>query len=542
MPEDSSGTGDATGRPPAGPEATGEREGPEEEEEEDFDDDIQDEEDEEMSSASEESVLSVPELQETMEKLTWLASERRLSQEGDSEEENSPEENSEPEEEEEEEEEEGENLETLRKEDEMADEVADPGDGPVPCPTLTSAIPEVEPRSTPPDENTKAAPGKNRSSSRARAKRGRGRASKDTSKLLLLYDEDILERDPLREQKDLAFAQAYLSRVREALRHQTGKYEAFLRIIYEFENNARKQTAVDLYAQLRGVLQEWPQLLTDFAAFLLPEQALECGLFEEQQAFEKSRKFLRQLEICFAENPSHHQKIIKVLQNCAESLPQEVMELKTQMWQLLKGHDHLQDEFSIFFDHLRPSASRLGDFEEINWTEEKDYEFDGFEDVSLPDMEEEEEPPKIHATPKSKRRKEFGGQNADKEPEGSEGLKEFASAPEGAGDFQMKRSKRRSCGHKAGEGKAFRSKDPPELADALGPREPSPRPEGKEPAEDGPEQREGGDAAPGRMRAAGRRTDVAGAGVFAGDGHRRLSVGLPLVLDGASSVQGGQPA
>lgn len=51
-----------------------------------------------------------------------------------------------------------------------------------------------------------------------------------------------------------------------------------------------------------------------------------------------------------------------------------MFQLKTQMWQLLKGHDHLQDEFSVFFDHLRPSASRMGDFEEINWTEEKEYE------------------------------------------------------------------------------------------------------------------------------------------------------------------------
>lgn len=55
---------------------------------------------------------------------------------------------------------------------------------------------------------------------------------------------------------------------------------------------------------------------------------------------------------------------------CLNHSPQ----LKTQMWQLLKGHDHLQDEFSIFFDHLRPAASRMGDFEEINWTEEKEYE------------------------------------------------------------------------------------------------------------------------------------------------------------------------
>lgn len=64
------------------------------------------------------------------------------------------------------------------------------------------------------DENAKV-PGKNRNSYRARNKRGRTRASKDTSKLLLLYDDEILERDPLREQKDLAFAQAYLKRVRK---------------------------------------------------------------------------------------------------------------------------------------------------------------------------------------------------------------------------------------------------------------------------------------------------------------------------------------
>uniref|UniRef100_A0A8C9EV18 Uncharacterized protein n=1 Tax=Pavo cristatus TaxID=9049 RepID=A0A8C9EV18_PAVCR len=126
-------------------------------------------------------------------------------------------------------------------------------------------------------ENMKA-PGKSRSSHRARNKRGRARASKDTSKLLLLYDENILERDPLREQKDLAFAQAYLTRVREALQHIPGKYEDFLRVIYEFEISMDKQTAVDLYFTLQKLLHDWPQLLTDFAAFLLPEQALECGL------------------------------------------------------------------------------------------------------------------------------------------------------------------------------------------------------------------------------------------------------------------------
>lgn len=57
-----------------------------------------------------------------MEKLTWLATERRLSQEGDSEEENSQEENSEPEEEEEEE---GEGIESLQKDDEICGDTSE---------------------------------------------------------------------------------------------------------------------------------------------------------------------------------------------------------------------------------------------------------------------------------------------------------------------------------------------------------------------------------------------------------------------------------
>ncbi|XP_058516385.1 GON-4-like protein isoform X2 [Ochotona princeps] len=464
------------------PETGGEKDGPEEEEEEDFDDLTQDEEDE-MSSASEESVLSVPELQETMEKLTWLASERRLSQEGESEEENSQEENSEPEEEEEEE---AEGVESLPKEDEVTEEAVGHA-AEEPASTFTSAetAREVEPSSTPPGESVKAAAAKSRSSHRARSKRGsRARASKDTSKLLLLYDEDILERDPLREQKDLAFAQAYLTRVREALQHFPGKYEDFLQVIYEFETNTQRQTAVDLYKSLQLLLQDWPQLLRDFAAFLLPEQALACGLFEEQQAFEKSRKFLRQLEICFAENPSHHQKIIKVLQGCADCLPQEIAELKTQMWQLLKGHDHLQDEFSIFFDHLRPAASRMGDFEEINWTEEKEYEFDGFEEVALPDVEEEEEPSKIPTASKSKRRKEMGAQNHDKETEWPDGAKDCTcSCHEGGPDSKLKKSKRRNCCHcssKVCDSKSCKSKEPQELVGSSPQRAASPGPGAKE--------------------------------------------------------------
>ncbi|KAM4690044.1 GON-4-like protein [Rhinophrynus dorsalis] len=441
-----------------------EKDGAEEEEEEDFDDLTQDEDEEEMSSASEESVLSVPELQETMEKLTWLASERRLSQEGDSEE-NSQEENSEQEEEEEEEE--GEGVErSSQKEKEMTDAVAEESKEKAPSHLRVPSPAPVEIITVTAGDKRRGG-NKGQSSHRVRSRRGRARTSKDTSKLLLLYDENILNKDPLREQKDMAFAQSYLNRVREALQCVPGKYEHFLNLIYQFEESRQKRTAVDLYESLRDLLREWPQLLKDFAAFLLPEQALECGLFEEQQAFDKSRKFLRQLEICFNENPAQHQKIIKVLQSCAECPLQEMSKLKAQMWQLLRGHNHLQEEFSLFFDQLRPPASRLGEFEVVNWTEDKEYMFDGFEEVMLPHVEEDDDQSKLAAPQRNKRKKEMN-QGQEKDIDCQEVGKDCpCSCHEVGNEQRVKKCKRKMCAHcstKVCENRSHRTREGPEVA------------------------------------------------------------------------------
>lgn len=51
--------------------------------------------------------------------------------------------------------------------------------------------------------------------------------------------------------------------------------------------------------------------------------------FEEQQAFERSRRFLRQLEISFGENPSHYQKIVKALQTASTLTPAGITEVNT---------------------------------------------------------------------------------------------------------------------------------------------------------------------------------------------------------------------
>lgn len=66
--------------------------------------------------------------------------------------------------------------------------------------------------------------------------------------------------------------------MREALQDIPGKMEAFLGLLYEFDQVGESRSVVELFSQLKLLLKDWPELLKDFAAFLLPEQALECGL------------------------------------------------------------------------------------------------------------------------------------------------------------------------------------------------------------------------------------------------------------------------
>uniref|UniRef100_A0A8C7G7T6 GON-4-like protein n=1 Tax=Oncorhynchus kisutch TaxID=8019 RepID=A0A8C7G7T6_ONCKI len=146
-------------------------------------------------------------------------------------------------------------------------------------------------------------------------------------------------------------------KVCHALQEVPGRVEEFLEVLYEFEQDRDGHTSVELFMRLKPVLNEWPELLRDFAAFLHPEQAQECGLLSEQQAFERSRHFLRQLELSFGENSSHYRKIVSVLQGGPTLSPAGIKEVKAQIANLLRGHTHLQGEFWVFFNelHLRSS-------------------------------------------------------------------------------------------------------------------------------------------------------------------------------------------
>lgn len=66
--------------------------------------------------------------------------------------------------------------------------------------------------------------------------------------------------------------------VREALQDTPAQVEDFVSVLREFEQVGEGQEVMSLFSKLRCILGDRTDLLRDFAAFLHPEQALQCGL------------------------------------------------------------------------------------------------------------------------------------------------------------------------------------------------------------------------------------------------------------------------
>lgn len=71
--------------------------------------------------------------------------------------------------------------------------------------------------------------------------------------------------------------------VREALQDTPERVEDFVSLLHEFEHVGEGQEVTSLFRKLRSILGERTELLRDFAAFLHPEQALQCGLVRTEQ-------------------------------------------------------------------------------------------------------------------------------------------------------------------------------------------------------------------------------------------------------------------
>nr|AGO97378.1 ugly duckling 2 variant 2 [Danio rerio] len=167
---------------------------------------------------------------------------------------------------------------------------------------------------------------------------------------------DASDQDPYRDAKDIAFAQAYLEKVYEVLHQVPGKVDEFLCIPSDFVKNPESHTSLELLMRLKPILEDWPELLQDFAAFLHPDQARECGLLAEQQAFERSRRFLRQLESTFGEQSYLYRKVVHILQGDQSQGLADFKEIKAEMALLLRDHTDLLEEFWEYFKQIYPQV------------------------------------------------------------------------------------------------------------------------------------------------------------------------------------------
>uniref|UniRef100_F6RZS3 Myb-like domain-containing protein n=2 Tax=Ciona intestinalis TaxID=7719 RepID=F6RZS3_CIOIN len=210
---------------------------------------------------------------------------------------------------------------------------------------------------------------------------------KSAEKVKLLEEDTIVQLDPTRVEKEMLFAEGYLKQLQTVLKDKPDVLIQVLEIMSEFALDAGLSPPI-LFKKISELLSPWPQLIQGFAPFLLPEQAHACGLLPEQQVYARARKFLRQLEIRFQDNPQHLNRIINTFKSVAESAVYKENEMKSNILTMLKSDPYLQEEFLMFFDNERPPESRLnGDWEEIYWTDDLLKESGapaGFEEIHVP--------------------------------------------------------------------------------------------------------------------------------------------------------------
>nr|XP_020477096.1 GON-4-like protein isoform X2 [Monopterus albus] len=193
-----------------------------------------------------------------------------------------------------------------------------------------------------------------------------GGTSSDESRVSLLQPQKLFSEgteDDEDEQwsEDVAFAQDYLHRVCEAVQVSPGLSEQLLQLLDQFSAAGHLGPSGGpelLYAGLSSMLQPWPQLLRDFAAFLNQGQARRCGLLLEQQLFERSRRFLRRLWQRLGESSSLYQQVVSVLQRSSTPPPEDMDKILT----LLKPHPDLQEEFWEFFQQLHSRSSESSSY------------------------------------------------------------------------------------------------------------------------------------------------------------------------------------
>ncbi|CAG0899313.1 unnamed protein product, partial [Darwinula stevensoni] len=162
------------------------------------------------------------------------------------------------------------------------------------------------------------------------------------------------------EEKEAVIAEAYYDKLRTNLDRLAMK--ELQDAILQFETGSR--SVRDIYREVQRVLRPHPDLLYEFAAFLTPEQAMECGVYQDLLFLNRVHSFLVSLHVMFASQPSHLHKISKTLMQAKKACASDE-QLKKAVLPLLKGNQYLIEEFLLLLPKEKPPERLLTDYEDL---------------------------------------------------------------------------------------------------------------------------------------------------------------------------------
>ncbi|KAM7285849.1 GON-4-like protein [Ixodes scapularis] len=212
--------------------------------------------------------------------------------------------------------------------------------------------------------------------------RKRTRQQRDAQATLPLLEPDLVDADPLKEERESQFAQQYLQRVHEALKHDPPRLLRVLNLLSKAETSGI--SPAELYHGMAELLlPDHPDVVEDFVSFLLPEQALECGKLPQYLLFSRIRLFLRKLEVHLSQQPQQLQRLLRSLHQLQRQPELSLDSLCGVLQPLLRGQSHLLDELQQLLPSHRVPDSLMWDFEEVPLPEEEEEDVSSCEELTL---------------------------------------------------------------------------------------------------------------------------------------------------------------
>ncbi|RUS76571.1 hypothetical protein EGW08_015649 [Elysia chlorotica] len=199
---------------------------------------------------------------------------------------------------------------------------------------------------------------------------------------LSMLEEDILDTDPKKDERDTEYAKDYFNRVKHALQHDPERFRQFLTVLHEMNKN--NGNPVKLYVEISTLLHNHQDLVDDFASFLLAHQAVECGCFVSFLQYQQLREFLRKLEI-YCDNATPFQRTLKTLSKWLtqnQEIQPDTATFKERISSTLKNVPNILDELLDYYLDGQLPDSQSEEFEEVNL--EATSRVSGFEEVTLP--------------------------------------------------------------------------------------------------------------------------------------------------------------